>query len=143
MSSRVKFARTSVSTAQTTELIELPDIPGIVVLISRVLVMLESASTGTGMGFRLYHNISLALTLPFASVPGDLWFWASLQATNEAAVASVAYDPPYELVGKQRYDTIGSAGSAIVGLTIIYDTRRERNRTAWNEIRARTSFERD
>ncbi len=138
---RVKFARTSVSVTQTFELLELPDIPGVVVQVRRVKVRLESASTGTGMGFRLYHNIDDSVTLPFSDVPGTLWFWASMQATNEHASEEQVYDPPYELIGKQRYDTIGSAGTAIVGLTIIYTTRRERNRTLWNEMRARTSRE--
>lgn len=138
---RAKFVRRSVGVVQSFELIELPDIPGIVVEVRRVLVNVESVSTATGMGFRLYHNISNAVTLPFSEVPSSLWFWASLQATNEMAMADVEYSPPYDLIGKQRYDTIGSAGAAITGLTILYTTRREPNRTVWNELRRRTSFE--
>jgi len=138
---RVKFERTSVSTVQTFQLIELPDIPGIVVQVRRVVVRVASISTGTGMAFRLYHNIDDSVTLAFADIPGTLWFDVDIQGTVENTWAETVYDPPYELIGKQRYDTLGSAGTASAGLMIMYTTRKERNRTLWNEIRARTSRE--
>jgi len=140
---RVKIVRASFS-AQGTLLVDLPDIPGQVVLVSRVLWMVESFSAGTAIGIRLYHDTDTSKTLEFAAIPPNLWMNIS-QALVDAAdsQAEVVFTPPYELIGRQRFDFITSAGTVVGHLTIHYTTRPERNRTVWNELRARTSFETD
>lgn len=140
---RVKIVRLSFST-QSVVLVELPDIPGLVVLVSQVLWSVESFSQVTGIGIRLYHDIDVSKTLAFSEIPGALWCNISQGLSGAADVqAVVAFQPPYELIGAQRLDHISSAGTVVGQLTIHYTTRREPNRTVWNELRSRTSFERD
>ncbi len=140
---RVKIVRLSFTT-QSTVLVELPDIPGVVVEVSRVLWMVESFSTATAVGVRLYHDIDMSRTLAFASIPPNLWasFSQGINVEGPAPIV-IAFTPPYQLIGVQRLDFISSAGSVIGLLTIHYTVRKESNRTLWNELRARTSFERD
>ncbi len=138
---RVKIIRMSFSTSQTFELVELPDIPGIVVLVSLVTFMVESFSSATGLSIRLYHNIDDSVTLAFANVPGTLWMNISMGINSDPSQASVVYNPPIEMIGKQRLDAVSSAGTVVGHLMIHYTTRREPNRTVWNELRARTSRE--
>lgn len=143
MSTRVKIVRVSFS-SQVTELVELPDIPGLVVEVHRVLWMVESFSDVTGTGVRLYHDVDVSKTLAFDSIPPNLWMNVSQGLSGAAdSQAEVVYTPPYELIGVQRLDTISSVGTVIGHLTIHYTVRREANRTVWNELRSRTSFERD
>lgn len=140
---RVKILRLAFST-QAVVLVELPDIPGIVVLVSRVLFMVESFSAATAIGVRLYHDTDVSKTLAFTDIPGALWFSGSQAASGGGPPhVDVEYHPPYELVGAQRCDHISSAGSVVGHLVVHYTTRREGNRTLWNELRSRTSFERD
>ncbi len=142
-STRVKIVRASFST-QATILVDLPDVPGEVVQVSRVLWMVESFSAVTGTGIRLYHDVDISKTLAFASIPPNLWMNISQGLSGGSdSQAEVVFTPPYELVGKQRFDHISSAGTVVGHLTIHYTTRPERNTTTWNELRSRTSFERD
>ena len=140
-STQVKIVRASFST-QNVILVELPDIPGIVVLVSRVLWHVESFSAVTGVGIRLYHDVDVSKTLAFNEIPPNLWMSISVGLSGAAQSAEVVYTPPYELVGVQRFDHVSSAGTVVGHLSIHYTTRTERNRTVWNELRARTSFER-
>jgi len=142
MATRVKVLRVSFST-QATVLVELPDIPGLVVEVRQVNWYLESFSAETAVALRLYHNIDLSVTLAFARVPGDVW-WSVGQAVGTGGPSPVqtVYDPPFDLIGAQRFDHVASAGTVIGHLVIHYTTRRESNRTLWNDLRARTSFER-
>ena len=140
---RVKIVRLSFST-QDVVLVQLPDIPGIVVEVHQVLWNVESFTDVTGIGIRLYHDIDVSKTLAFSEIPGALWCAISQGLSGGADVqALVRFDPPYDLVGAQRLDHISSVGTVVGHLTIHYTTRREPNRTVWNELRSRTSFERD
>lgn len=142
-STRVKIVRRSFS-LQGTVLVDLPEIPGVVVQVSRVLWMVESFSAVTAVGIRLYHDIDVNKTLAFAEIPPNLWMLISQGLSGGSdSQAEVVFSPSYDLVGKQRFDFVSSAGTVVGHLTIHYTTRAERNRTVWNELRARTSFERD
>lgn len=142
MAAQIKFERVSFST-QATVITRLPDIPGVIVQVHRVLWMVSSFSAVTAITVVLDHNISLAVTL---SVNDFASRWCRIdQAASGGGPPHGDYPfwpEPYELVGAQRFDHVASAGTVIGTLAIIYSTRRERNRTLWNEIRARTSFER-
>ena len=143
MSTRVKNVRLSFST-QGVVLVDLPDIPGVVVEVRRVLWMVESFTDVTGIGVRLYHDIDVSKTLAFGETPDNLWMIIAQGLSGGAdSQAEVVYDPPYDLVGKQRCDFISSVGNVVGYLQIHYTTRREPNRTVWNELRQRTSFERE
>ncbi len=140
---RVKIVRLAFST-QATVLVQLPDIPGVVVLVNRVLWMIESVSAVAAIGVRLYHDTDVSKTLAFADIPGALWFSSSQGGlSGDPPPVDIGYEPPLELIGVQRCDHVASTGNVIGHLVIHYTTRRERNRTVWNELRARTSFERD
>jgi len=139
----VKVTRLSFST-QGVVLVHLPDIQGVVVLVRRVIFMVRSFSAVTGIGIRLYHDIDVSKTLAFGEIPGSLWFAGGQAASGGGPPhMDVAYEPPIEMVGAQRCDFISSAGTVVGDLVIHYTTRSERNRTLWNELRSRTSYERD
>lgn len=143
MGTRVKIVRASFST-QDVILVDLPDIPGKVVEVHRVLWMTESFSSTTAIGIRLYHDVDVSKTLAFAAIPPNLWMNISQGLSGGSdSQGEVVFTPPYDLIGVQRFDHISSAGTVIGHLTIHYTMRSERNRTVWNELRARTSFERD
>ena len=126
------MVRLSFST-QATELVELPDIPGIVVEISRVLWQVRSFTAATAIGIRLYHDVDVSKTLAFGDLPPNLWCSLSQAASNGGpAPAEVIYTPPYELIGPQRLDFISSAGTVTGEIQIHYTIRREGNRTVWN-----------
>lgn len=112
--------------------------------VSRVIWSVESFSSATGTGIRLYHDVDVSKTLAFASIPPNLWMNISQALSGGAdSQGEVVFTPPYELVGLQRFDHISSAGTVIGHLSIHYTIRMESNRTRWNELRSRTSFERD
>jgi len=138
------FAVTASFSSQTTQLVRLPDIPGQVVQVHLVHWAISSFSAVTGIALTLDHNVNLNITLSTNSDSKSQW-WAGDQAHSGGGSApiTIPYRPPYELVGAQRFDHISSAGTVVGKLIILYTMRLERNRTVWNELRARTSFERD
>ena len=143
MSTRVKNVSLIFST-QSVVLVDLPDIPGLVVEVRRVRWMVESFSDVTSMGVRLYHDIDISKTLAFGEVPDNLWCNIAQGLSGGAdSQAEVVFEPAYDLIGPQRCDFIAAVGTVAGYLTIHYTTRKEANRTVWNELRSRTSFERD
>ena len=142
MSVRVKIVRLDIS-AQSLELIDLPDIPGQVVEVHRVKFGVRSFTDVTGVGLRLYHDIDVSKTLAFNAAPPNLWCTLNLGLSGAGQSDEQIFTPVYDLIGSQRLDFVSSVGNVIGDLTIHYTMRRESNRTIWNELRARTSFERD
>lgn len=141
---RYKSVMATFST-QATILVQLPDVPGEVVMVHRVLWMVSSFSDVTAIALTLDHNVNIAVTLSTDASSKSQW-WAGDQGASGGTPphVDVAYSPsPYELVGLQRFDHIASVGTVSGRLIILYTTRREPNRTKWNELRSRTSFERD
>jgi len=121
----------------------LPDIPGQVVEIRRVVFGLTSFSAATAVTVVFHHNVDLSITL---SVGDFTDAWGRITAGASGGTPSfepMVFDPPYELVGAQRMDYQLSAGIGEGLVMVTYTVRRERNRTLWNELRSRTSFERD
>lgn len=138
--SRIKLTNV-VFSSQATVLFDLPDIPGRVVQVGTVIWMVNSFTAPTGIALVLHHNISLNVTLSvndFASA----WCRIDQAASNGGPPPGVVFfDPPYELIGRQRFDHVASAGAVIGTLSVIYTLRNEPNTTIWNELRRRTSFE--
>jgi len=131
------------TTSIATVLARLPDIPGQVVEVRRVIFNLTSFSAATAVAIVLHHNINLNVTLSTVNLTAQ-WAQMDVGASNGGpAPMHVPFDPPYDLVGAQRVDAQLSAGTAAGILMIIYTVRREPNRTVWNELRNRTSFEGD
>ncbi len=138
------FALSAVFTTQVTFLARLPDIPGWVVQVHLVHWAVASFGAATSIAVTLDHNINLAITLSTNSDSKSQWFGGDQGANLEGPPAIVMpYRPPYELIGTQRFDVISAVGQVSGKLIILYTLRRETNRTLWNEIRSRTSFERD
>lgn len=128
---------------QTTRLVPLPDLPGVVVLVHQVTFQMSSFSDVTAATVVLDHNIEEGLTLSVTSESTSRWFASDQGASGGGPAPTVhRYDPPYELVGKQRLDALSSVGTVSGRLVIHYTTRRESNRTRWNALRMLTSFER-
>jgi hypothetical protein len=133
-------------TTQATILLPLPDIPGQVVQVRRVLWMASSFSVSTAVSIGLDHNVSLAVTLSTTESRGSRW--CAIEDPHDDDGGSghprlVEFGEwPYELVGLQRFDHVSSAGTVSGRLQVLYTLRREGNRTRWNDLRARTSFER-
>lgn len=144
MPSQVAFARNEFSTTQESQLIYLPDIPGQVVEVHNVIGQVVSFSASSANLVALYHNTDLGTVLN-ANDFGAQWCRLELSTNTGAAIVSpvsIYYPVPYELVGPQRMDTLASAGNVDVVVMIIYTMRAEPNRTLWNALRQRTSFER-
>ncbi len=140
----MKVKRTFVSfTSQSTTLVELPDIPGQVVQVRAVHWFTSSFSQTASFVAILDHNISLAVTLSTTEDRESMWFpgIGFVDVDGPSEQPSLRYDPPYELIGKQRFDHLATAGAMSGMLVILYTLRRESNRTVWNELRSRTSFE--
>ena len=145
MSARVIHGIVNGITVQTTQLLRLPDLPGWVVEVHSVLAQVQSFSTSAAISMGLYHNTDLAVTLGVNAELVLQWCHLELPVDTDAAIVSPVVFPfgvPYDLVGVQRWDTVPSAGTITAVISIVYTLRREPNRTLWNEIRARTSFER-
>lgn len=133
---------TSLDTQTRTTLVPLPDIPGLVVEIRRIVFNLVSFSEVTALKIVFHHNINLAETLSTADLT-DAWAWMAAGASGGGPEPlHLPFDPPFEVIGTQRMDTILSAGTAEGDLLLQYTMRRETNRTLWNALRAKTSFER-
>ena len=129
------------TTSVITRLLRLPDIPGQVVEVRRVIFNLTSFSAATAVAIVLSHNVNLAVTLSTVDFTAQ-WAQMDVGASNGGpAPMHVPFEPPIEMVGVQRVDSQLSAGTAEGVLMVVYTVRRERNRTVWNELRARTSFE--
>lgn len=141
-STRTLLQRVEMTTTTQVVLLPFPDVPGQVVEVRRLLWQLSSFSAATAVVVVLHHNIEVAITLSTADFTAA---WARIDqgASNGGpAPVEVRFEPPYDLVGKQRMDFGLSSGTAVGILTVHYTTRRESNRTVWNELRSRTSFER-
>jgi len=136
------MTRVSFST-QATVIVPLPDIPGRVVQVHRVLWMVSSFSAATAISIILDHNVSTAVTMSVNDF-GSRWVRIDQAASGGGPPhGEYVFSPePYELIGPQRFDHVASAGTVIGTLAIFYSMRGERNRTLWNALRARTSFER-
>jgi len=135
-------AADAMDTQTRTRIVHLPDIPGQVVQVRRIVFGLESFSSATAVVVVFHHNVELAVTL---SVGDTTAAWARVEAGASGGTPvfqPVVFDPPYELVGPQRMDYQLSAGTGEGSVMVTYTLRRERNRTLWNELRSRTSFER-
>jgi len=133
-------------TSQTTKLVELLDLPGIVVRVWSVQFMLSSFSESVAVAHALRHDVNLGTTLSTADMPGQ---WAHAEQPQDSDGAGLSniivpfWPEPYELIGTQRWDVNLSAGTISVKVAIHYTLRKEPNKTRWNLLRARTSFERD
>jgi len=142
----VKITAAGAVTAQTTRLVELPDIPGRVVQVWAVHFDLQSFSATTAVVHALSHDVNLGTTLSSNDVAGQ-WLHAEqshdTDGPGQGHIVVPFWPEPYELVGTQRWDIVPSAGTIIPFMTVHYTIRTERNRTNWNLLRARTSFERD
>ncbi len=133
---------TSMDTQTRTTLVRLPDIPGEVVEVRGLVFNLVSFSSATALKVVFHHNVNLAETLSTADTT-DAWAWMASGASGGGPrPLKLAFEPPFELVGVQRMDTLLSAGTGEADLVVLYTTRKEPNRTLWNALRARTSFER-
>lgn len=144
-SSRVLHGIVNGITGQTTVLLRIPDIPGSVAQIHAVIGQIQSFSASSAVTFALYHNTDLGVTLGVNSNLASQWCHLELPVDVDAAVVSPVVFPfsvPYELVGVQRWDAVPSAGTVTALISVVYTLRNEPNRTLWNEIRRRTSFER-
>jgi len=144
VSSKTLLAEVSATTSIVTVLLRLPDIPGQVVEVRRLTFNLTSHSAFTGVAVAFHHNVNLNETLSVGDFTSQ---WARMNLgvglIEGAQPMHIPFDVPYDLVGVQRWDTQLSAGTAEATLMVIYTVRREPNRTVWNELRARTSFEGD
>jgi len=137
---RTKLTALSFST-QETVLIDLPDLPGQVLQVGRVLWMPGSFAGVTAVSIALHHNTSLAGTLALTDF-GSMWMRIDQHLNTVGYYVPYDFEPPLELVGRQRCDVVSSSGTVTGVLAILYTLRTEPNRTLWNDLRARTSFER-
>lgn len=144
MTSRVLLiAADGMDTQTRTRLMRLPDIPGQVVEVRRVTFGLTSFSSATAVTAVFHHNVSLNITLSVGDFT-DAWGRITAAASGGSPpFEPLVFDVPYDLVGVQRLDYQLSAGTGAGLVMVTYTVRRERNETVWNELRARTSFERD
>lgn len=145
MSSRVLHGIQESITQQTTVLMRLPDLPGWVVEVLSVIVGVQSFSANTAVTSALYHNTDLGVALGINTNLAGQWCHLENPLDTDAAVGAqtvFAFPVPYELIGVQRWDCAVSGGTTTVVMSILYTLRREANRTLWNDIRRRTSFER-
>ncbi len=142
----VKIASALAITGQNTVLVDLPDLPGIVVRVWRVMIDLQSFSVAAAIVHTLSHDVNLGVTLSTNDVAGQ---WIHVEQAHGAAGLGqphieVPFLPePLELIGPQRWDILPGAGTITTFLTVHYTLRPERNVTEWNLLRARTSHERD
>ncbi len=145
MSSRILHEIASAITSQTTVLLRFPDIPGQVVEIHAVIGQVQSFSASAAISMALYHNSDLGVTLGMNTEIKGQWAHLELPVDIDAAVVTpvpIWFPVPYDLVGVQRWDVVPSAGTITAFISVIYTVRSEGNRTLWNELRRRTSFER-
>lgn len=137
------IAADAMDTQVRTRLMRFPDIPGQVVEVRRVTFGLTSFSSATAVTVVFHHNVNLNITLSVGDFT-DAWGRITAGASGGTPpFEPLVFDPPYDLVGVQRLDYQLSAGTAEGLVMAVYTVRRERNRTVWNELRSRTSFERD
>ena len=130
-------------TQTRTRLMRFPDIPGQVVEIRRVIFGLTSFTSATAVTCVFHHNIDTSITLSVGDFT-DAWGRITAGASGGTPhFAPLVFEPPYDLIGTQRMDYQLSAGTGEGLVMVMYTVRREPNRTIWNELRSRTSFERD
>lgn len=132
--------------AQTTRLIDLPDIPGQVLQVWAVYFDNQNFSANGALTHALRHDVNLGQTLSLNDTPGQ-WVHAEMpqdvDGPGQNHIEVRFWPDPYELIGPQRWDIAVSGGSFTPFCTIHYTTRREPNVTKFNLLRALTSFERD
>jgi len=125
--------------------LDLPNIPGVVIEIRRV-VFRGTANSGNHMGFS--HN--LTSTNPGSNIDffsdKDLWAIAgpSELVSGANGLGDFNFLEPYLLVGRQNWRGFngggGSAGDLWAG---VYYTTQKMNLRLWTDLLTRTSFERD
>lgn len=123
------------------DFIQFPDLPGWVVQILRVSWQAVSFSAEAGVALNLNHNVANNV-IPindFAST----WCRLNIASGGNRDVFQDFSAEPLDLIGLQSAHFTISAGTLDSTLAIIYRLRRESNRTLWNAIRRRTSFEKD
>ena len=142
---QVKIATHGSISSQSTVLVELPDLPELVIRVWALFFDIQSSSAAAAIAHAMSHDINLGTTLSVNDIAGQ---WCHVEQgravdslTNHIEVRF--WPEPYELIGPQRWDVLPSAGSITPFLTVHYTTRAERNANRWNLLRARTSFERD
>lgn len=148
MSSRTVIAFRSASSQGTGQLIRLPDIPGQVVEVRSVHVQIQGVTEDTSISHGLYHNTDQSVVHGI-NIVAEQWLhfdhpavFAAGDEGSPASPLSFYFAVPYDLVGNQKWEMAMSDGTVVAVMTIIYTMRKEANRTLWNELRARTSFER-
>lgn len=142
---RVKIVSLGNITQQTAFLIELPDLPTLVVQVWSVFFDITSSSAATAITHTLWHDVNLGTTLSTLDVPGQ-WMHVSQGRAVDSLTNHIHvpfWPEPYELIGPQRWVCGVSNGTVAPKCTIHYTMRKESNKTLWNLLRARTSFERD
>lgn len=145
MSSRTLHEIMDSVTSQTTRLLRLPDLPGHVVEVHSVIGHVQSFSANTAVSYGLYHNTDLGVTLGMNTELAGQWAHLEMPVDTDAgppATPVFHFPVPYELIGVQRWDMAMSGGTITALISIVYTLRREPNKTLWNAIRRRTSFER-
>jgi len=142
----VKLATSGGVSTQTTILVQLPDLPGIVVQIWALFFSLASFSANAGVAHAMHHDVNRGVTLSVFDF-GSQWAHANTPVDTDGPgtlFVPIYFQPePYELIGTQRWDLLPSGGTVQCDLMIHYTTRIERNRTRWNLMRSKTSFESD
>lgn len=144
MSSRTLIAHRSASSQGTGQLLRLPDIPGLVVEVRSVIAQVQGVTVSSSVSHGLYHNTDQSVVHGI-NIVEEQWLHFEQAAVLDATPATfnrIDFDEPYDLAGPQKWEMAMSAGTVVAIMTIIYTTRKEKNRTIWNELRARTSFER-
>jgi len=142
----VKVATAGLISTQTTRLVDLPDLPSQVVQVWAVYFDLQNFDATMAVSHALYHDVNLGITRSINEV-GAQWLHAEqpmdVDGPGQPHIVVRFWPEPYELIGTQRWDIVPSGGNATPFMTIHYTIRIERDRTKWNLLRARTSFERD
>lgn len=133
-----------VGAARQVTIVPFPDLPGWVVQVHRVMIGFVGFGAASAIGNVLDHNVSLAITIDMIDSTS---MWCRIDSAfgnnpNQAPNLMVYTPVPYELIGPQRWVTVNSVGTIDVFLTVLYEMRREANKTKWNALRAKTSFER-
>lgn len=143
MSSRTLLAFRAESSQGTGQILQLPDIPGQVVEVRSVIVEEQGVNASTAISHALYHNIDQSVVHGI-NIVEEQWCHFEMPTVLDVAPGRrswIDFAVPYDLVGPQKWEMSVTQLTQCI-LTIVYTVRREPNKTIWNELRARTSYER-
>ena len=136
----ILHARLTVTGAgQTFQLLNFPDLLGMVVRVHRVKLQVEAFSEASTIGSLIAHNIGPGFTFQ-TTEPWKAWNQLFTFPASASPAPEQVYDEPYELIGRQRWVVINAAGNITVRLSAVYSLRKEPSQTLWTALRAKTSF---